>query len=340
MSHLLSTREDGTVEMAYSSTGGVPWHGLGTKLDGPVTSAEAIKAAHLDWEMVTNPVYHYPEPGDMKVVPNKMAVMRKDTQNEYAVASNRYTPLQNTEAFKFFDVVVGAGQAIYHTTGALEGGKRVWILAQLPGTLQVSQKDKIEKYVLLMNSHDTSTPLTVMFTPIRVVCNNTLSMALSDKSQKSFRARHTTNILNKAVDARKVLGLADAYFENFMAGVEQLASAAFNDAQMKEFTYSLFALDPEKSIADQRKNKEYEADVVMDLFKHGRGNDLVGVRNTKWAALNSVTEYIDHHAPSGRKSESGQLHTAVANADRLSSAWLGHGAVVKQQAWDLLFSMN
>ncbi|MEK6860792.1 MAG: DUF932 domain-containing protein [Nanoarchaeota archaeon] len=337
MPHELSIREDGTVEMMY--VGETPWTGLGTKLLTPATSKEAIEAAHLNWPIITNPVYRNVSVAQFEQIPNMNAIVRLDTQTVFQVASNKYTPLQNVDAFKFFDAVVGSGQAIYHTAGALFGGRRVWILAKLPGELRVTDNDILEKYILLVNSHDGTHALTMKFTPIRVVCNNTLSVALHGNSQ-SFYARHTPSIINRVVEARELLGLSEAYFENFMLGANKLVEKEFTRQDMNKFVFDLFELDVSKTIDEQRKNKEYAAEKVLDLFSNGRGNNLDGVTNTAWAAWNSVAEYSDYFSPVGHSVKTGLLNTPEVAAKRLGSSWFGRGALLKQKSWDMLLNLD
>ena len=330
----LTINSDGQIEMFY--TGEAPWHRLGTEVSLALTSEEAIKAANMDWNVVTRPVlYTTPDSFIPKEIPNRVAVVREDTNEVFTVASDRYTPLPNRKAFEFFDSVVGAGQAIYHTAGTINGGKKLWILAKLDGELKVTNNDILHKYILLGSSHDSSMPLSMMFTTVRVVCSNTFSLAL-DMNQKSngikFTAKHTPSISTKAVSARQTLDLAEAYFENMMVGINGLVEHEWSSIDMKSFTYTLYDLDVDKSIEEQRKNKAYAADKVIDLFSNGRGNGT----NTKWDAFNAVTEYVDYNRPVGHKVETGESNSLEVVNKRLNDAWYGSGADLKQRAWDLL----
>ena len=330
----LTINSDGQIEMFY--TGEAPWHRLGTEVSHALTSEEAIKAANMDWNVVTRPVlYTTPDSFIPKEIPNRVAVVREDTNEVFTVASDRYTPLPKRKAFEFFDSVVGAGQAIYHTAGTINGGKKLWILAKLDGELKVTNNDILHKYILLGSSHDSSMPLSMMFTTVRVVCSNTFSLAL-DMNQKSngikFTAKHTPSISTKAVSARQTLDLAEAYFENMMVGINGLVEHEWSSIDMKRFTYTLFDLDVDKSIEEQRKNKAYAADKVIDLFSNGRGNGT----NTKWDAFNAVTEYVDYNRPVGHKVETGESNSLEVVNKRLNDAWYGSGADLKQRAWDLL----
>jgi phage/plasmid-like protein (TIGR03299 family) len=154
MAHKLHI-ENGRASMMY--VGKEPWHGLGTKLDGPVTSEEAIKAANLDWVVEKKPLVAY-DGKHAHPVGNRYAIVRKDCYGQpkpvFGIVGADYTPLQNRDAFAFFDRIVGRGAAIYHTAGALGDGERVWMLAKLPNPIHVAGDDVTDKFLLLSNSHD------------------------------------------------------------------------------------------------------------------------------------------------------------------------------------------
>jgi len=150
-----------------------PWHGLGTRLENAATSAEAIKAAGLDWNVTKQPLFLE---GGMQLE-RALATVREDTGAVLGVVGKVYQPLQNKDAFSFFDAVVGIKEAMYHTAGALGKGECVWILAKLPGVVRVVGDDITEKYLLLTNRHDGWGSATVMFTPIRVVCQSAIRSA-------------------------------------------------------------------------------------------------------------------------------------------------------------------
>ena len=322
------TNTNGRDEMFY--TGKPPWHGLGTKLEGPATAAEAIAAASLDWTVEMVPVYL---DGGVEI-PGKKAVVRGDTGLVMNVMSDRYTPLQNVDAFAFFDAVVGAGEAIYHTAGSLQGGRKVWALAKLPGDIKVTGDDVLEKYILLANSHDGSLAVTMQLTAVRVVCANTMSVALG--SGQKFRALHTPNVISKANEAREFLGLTEVYFENLMAGVNRLVETKMNKAKVDEMVFKVFGLDETKAIAEQHFLPRHAAETVKELFHTGIGNDLKGVKGTAWAAYNAVTEYIDHVRPQGVRLDTARSTAGELGSKRLESAWFGNGAKIKQSAWDIL----
>ena len=190
MPHELSFAENGEAEMFY--VGPEPWHRRGQKLDGPATAREAIEAAHLDWTVELQPIYRGGTDGSMNVVPDRYAIVMTDNQKMFDIVSSDYEIVQNVENFDLFEGVIGQGQAVYHTAGALRDGRVVFILAKLPDTIEVVKNDPIEKFILLSTSHDRTKSLEMAITPIRVVCMNTSALR--------WRAHDTGSRLNTRPD--------------------------------------------------------------------------------------------------------------------------------------------
>lgn len=171
MTHNLATTNDRTA-MMYA--GDVPWHGLGTRLAEPATAEEAIREASLDYQVELDRM----TTSSGAPIPRRKAVVRRDTGDVLGVVGNAFVPVQNRECFSFLDQVVADGEVCYHTAGALGRGERIWLLAKLPNEIRIKNSDDVtEKYLLLSNSHDGTSALRVFFTPIRVVCQNTLTLA-------------------------------------------------------------------------------------------------------------------------------------------------------------------
>ncbi len=329
----LTTRADGTVEMAYTSK--KPWHGLGVEVDHPMTSAEAIELAGLDWEVAARPAYVINK-GKQTRIPGKQAIQRMDNLEVFDISSTRYKPVQNHEAFTFFDGVVGAGEAVYETAGSLRGGRKVWILAKLPGDLNIGDGDLLQKYILLANSHDRSMPMTMKITPIRVVCNNTLELSLTHQGGRQVKFRHTANILNKMNNTREFLGLVDAHFELFMQQVNRMVDLQFTEGDVREVAAAAIELDLDSN--DQSKAKVAVVDRISELFYTGQGSNLLTASGTGWGAFNAVTEFVDHEwAVNGSKNKESN---ALAVTDRrLNSSWFGSGQGVRQRAWDKVLQL-
>lgn len=226
--------QNGQASMFYINE--VPWHGLGTKLDKPATAQEAITVAHLDWKVVKLPLFA----GSKRIpVPDRFAVVRRTgdliakTDPVLGIVSNEYTPLQNRDAFAFFDPIVGQNAAIYHTAGALGQGERVWILAKLPGHIRVVGDDITEKYLLLSNSHDGKSSVQIKFTPVRVVCQNTLTLALNDGS--CWRVSHHSDIHQRLKQAHEMLGLIKIRFDDMEQSFQAMSRVKMNGDRLTEY---------------------------------------------------------------------------------------------------------
>lgn len=327
--------------MAY--VGRVPWHGLGVQIDSKaMTAAEAIEAAGLDWLVSTTPIYTKSSTFQSGTAPwqdqidsynritGKMAVVREDTGDILGMVSEKYKCVQNTECFKFFDSIVGAGEAVYQTVGSLFEGRKVWILAHMGnGEYKLDNGDLIESYVLLDTSHDGSSALRMRHTPVRVVCANTLGAALTNEAQ--FYARHTAGIAGRVSEARDVLGLNKVYMERFMAECNQIADKAFSSQQMERFTYKMLKLDPDKDINLQHGISAVAGEKMIELFHTGLGNK----GETRWDAFNAVTEFADFYKGSRAIDSIGSTDDDVV-AKRLQSSWFGEGQGMRGKAWNIL----
>jgi len=301
-----------------------PWHGLGKKLEKVATSAEAIIAAGLNWVVNKTPVLYQKVGGFIEPVADQYVVVRADNQKPLGVVGKQYKVLQNKEAFSFFDAVVGVKEAMYHTAGALGDGERVWILAKLPGYIRVGGDDVSEKFLLLVNTHDGTTAARMMFTPIRVVCQNTLNIALGGTEAKAS-IRHTTNMGIKIDDVRKTLQIVNARFTMFEDAAKKLAVTQLTGDAWKSYLIGLKLASDEDDATTRMKNITEE---VSRLFESGKGADMKTAKGTAWGAFNAVAEYVDYVRGSD-KIES-----------RAKSLLFGSGADLKQRAWDAAIALT
>lgn len=320
MSHELSINKKGEAEM-FSGNNEVPWHGLGTVVAGQLIAKQAIKAAKLDWEVFSEPIITQV---GQQPVEGFMATVRKDSKYPLGIVKNRYEIVQNSEAFEFFDNVVGAGQAVYDTAGALYGGRRIWIMAKLPKSLFIDgrEKDEIERRVLLYTSHDGSVSLSMQVVATRVVCWNTLSAALSG-AQNCVKIRHTKNATNKIEEAQHALKIVHAYYDKLDEVLNVLNKQEMNDKDMGRFTKVLLPTVDDKEASKRIQNMR---DDLVVLFGKGKGN----LGQSRWDALNAVTEFVDHQ----RSTRGGKKEGAAET--RFISSQFGSGAILKNRAFDLL----
>lgn len=326
--------------IAYA--GETPWHRLGTHLgEENVTGAHMQLAAGLGWEVAKVPVF-YARDGAMLPVPDQFTLTRDDTRESLgAVVGSKYTPFQNTALFSFLESLRAEGDVRFHTAGSLMGGRKVWALAQVAGELKVKRNgstDTLAPFILGYSTHDGSACITARLTTIRVVCWNTLSMALREGGQPEFRVRHTVSASERTADAARVLGLmADEVV------AEQEVLQGLSDTAMPMHDFALFASqvltgedDPDKARqtmrdAEGRSASLYErkGDSLLGLFREGRGNQ----GTSRYDALNAVTEYVDGiHARPGKWSS--------MDDETLGKAWnaamFGMGEATKRRAYALL----
>ena len=311
-----------------------PWHGIGTELDHPATAAEAIKAAKLDWEVQAFPIYAgVPDINDnSKIneyipVEDTRATVRMDTKAALGVVGRLYTPIQNVDAFGFFDSVVGEGKAMYHVCGALGKGETIWILAKMPGDLRVLKTDDIiEKYLLLSNSHNGMSTMKMFFTPIRVVCQNTLSAANSEVEQSGrdmVRIKHLPGLHEKVEAAKIVLGLVDRTYAELQQAYNKLANYQVNDDWLDIYIRAVIPAKNENEVSTRTINIR---DGIGSRFE-SESNSLPGIKGSAWAAYNAVTEWTDHFSIYSKEKRD--------TTARLSSIWLGCGSELKKRAFDI-----
>ena len=213
-----------------------PWHGLGTEVQEAPTSADALICAGLDWEVIQENVYT--EGGIL--VPGYRVNLRSTDSAALGIVSDRYKVVQNEAAFQFTDDLLGAG-VTYETAGALQGGRKVWMLARMPHRYIIAG-DEIAPYLVVMNSHDGSSGIKVAMTPIRVVCQNTLNLALNS-AKRIWTTKHTENVMSRVYEAQETLGLAEKYMGELGRGIDTLSRIKLTDKKVAEFMQEFFPVD-------------------------------------------------------------------------------------------------
>lgn len=308
---------DGNAQMFYVGSE-VPWHGLGTPLEQPPTVKDAIRLAGLDWKVASKPLVM--EGTDTRVP--AFANVRESDGKVLGVVGPSYKPLQNLAAFEWFQPFLDSGEVELHTAGSLRDGKRVWILAKIVGDpIEVVKDDVVDRFLLLSNSHDGTLAVRCGFSPIRVVCMNTLSVAHSSKTSKLLRVRHT----DKTMDALKVVrDTMNVVNQEFLATSEQyklLAKHRIPD--LKEYVRLVF--NPVLEPAVKQENAEDQEDGILRIFsrieKHYEKEciDTPAIEGSIWAGYNAVTSFLTHER--GRSVDT-----------RLDSLWFGASHKANQQA--------
>ncbi len=320
MAHNLEERE-GQASMFF--TGDVPWHQLGRHLNKPATAAEAMEAARLDYNVVKRPMKAIINGHKYSDVPNAFATVRTDSNQVLGVVGARYEPVQNRDAFNFFDPLVDRNEAIYHTAGVLGRGEKIWLLAKLPDYIKVGKKnDPVEKFVLLSNSHDGSSHIRVKMTPVRVVCNNTLTAALSG-TESEVLIKHTASATDKLREAHKVLELTNQLYKELDYIFNRMALRKVTSSQLIEYVKTLV---PDNPIAESNTRTENTRNHIIGL--HDTVQDASMHRGTLFGAYNAVSEFTDHYT--GQKDLNKQL----------KSIWFGgSGEQLKRRAYQLAEAM-
>ena len=223
----------------------VPWHGLGTVTDDVLTSKEAIVAGGLDWNVGLHSLYAQIGK-DKKKVPDRFAVVRDTDSRILGTVGTKYTPFQNAEAFSFTDTLVDSGEAKYETAGSLRNGRVVFLTMKVPEQILVGGEDAHDLYILLRTSHDGSKAVSVMVTPVRVVCMNTLSVAISGAKQK-WSMPHVSTLEGKIQEARDTIGLTFKYTQEFISLGEDLMSLKVSDQMLRHLLEDTLPVRPNAS---------------------------------------------------------------------------------------------
>lgn len=323
------------------------WHGIGTVLAQPPTVAEAIKLAGLDWDvhlcplelssaaLAANPAFMasngtaYPDTEHFAVL---RKVQRPDPTEAtdgdgglpsaeelriLGVVGKGFVPLQNSEAFAWFQPLVDSGLVTIEAAGSLRGGRRVWVLAKVKGlAAEVITGDPVEQYILLAHGHDGSLSIRCGLTLTRVVCSNTLQGAISSDQSRLVAIAHRAHAKTALDGVREMMLAAQANFRDLFGKLVELSKRPCDDATLATFARMVFS--PE----DTEKGAPRIVARVGELFQAGRGSDIPGVRGTLWGAYNAITEFVTHE----------QGKTADARVER---AWFGEGAQLAKRALEV-----
>jgi phage/plasmid-like protein (TIGR03299 family) len=347
MAHEIDTS---TGRAAVFVTGEPAWHQLGTVIAEAATSAEAIHLAALDWTVTQEPIYR----GNGQRIIDRVANARSDTGAVLGVVSTSYQVFQNVECFDFMDALVADRLAMFETAGALKEGRQIWMLARIPRELRAAGSDIIDPYVLLTTGHDGLHALKMIPTSVRVVCNNTLNLALRKAAGKEgFTLLHSKNLQARVEEARRKLGLVIERLDRFEEQIQALAKAPLTEGQARDYWDVLFptgrlrrrtptapvvgtdgaALLDDTVISDGEQERgrlwKRNALIVEQLLENyqSSSNTLPGIRDTAWAAFNAVSQWVDHQSPVRGKDR-------LTQADhRMHSIFFGRGDELKQQAF-------
>lgn len=275
-----------------------PWHHLGIKVEDSPTSEDAIRLAGLDWNVEQREMFL----ADGSKVPDAFANVRDKDNRVLGVVGNRYSIVQNSEAFSFTDSLIGEG-CQYETAGSLRDGKQIWLLAHLPEAIQIAGDD-VMPYLCFTNTHDGTGSVKVFTTGIRVVCNNTLNQALSN-AKRTWSVRHTGSIETKLAVATETLNLANNYMAELKKECEELALKPVDKDKVIEFIKFVV---PEEEDMSQRQKTNIR-DIRNDIwYRYTYAPDLRDRGQNCLRFLNAVSDTVSHKEPTRRTANYDENH--------------------------------
>lgn len=305
MAHMIET-------IAYA--GEVPWHGLGVKVPADLSPAQMLDKAGLNWTVEKTPAFA--NIGGKQVSVGWSALTRSSDNSILSVVSNDWNPVQNSEAFEFFDEYCRVGDMEMHTAGSLRDGQIVWGLAKVKDSFDLFKGDQVDSYLLFTNPHKFGQCIDVRFTPIRVVCNNTLTLSLSQKSDRVVKKNHRTEF--NAAEVKQTLGIATEKLAKYKEMAAFLGSKRYTEETAKQYFNTVFpVIAYNKEKGPQRKELSKSATRALEVLDTQPGARFA--EGSWWQAFNAVTYLTDHEI--GRSQDT-----------RLQSAWFGANKNLKIKA--------
>lgn len=342
--HAIEEFTDGTA--AFFSNREVPWHRLGLVTEGALTANEALKAAQLDWQVhktddpIAAPVLT-PEGLELIAYDDKFLTYRTNPKTGklegLGVVGKQYTPIQNSEAFAFLNNLVDEHGAVFETAGSLHHGRKVFMSMKMPTSMTIGGRDQIDLYLVAWNSHDGLSAFNVVATPIRVVCQNTLTAAIS-RAKSSWSIRHTASATSQVQAARDTMGLTFAYSQAFEAEAEALIAQGMKDKEFAKFVESLVPMPTPKPGDTEvtqrvRNNVDQTRNEIVGLWKAPTQDNITG---TKWAAWNAVTEWADWVKPVKGADDQGEARAKRIVTDLSDPTRASQPLGIKRKAWKML----
>lgn len=308
MAHMIET-------MAYA--GETPWHGLGVPVPADLSPEQMLKKAELDWTVRKVPAYAMV--AGKPVAVGRSALVRDSDDTILDVVSDDWNVLQNHEAFEFFHDFVANGDMEMHTAGSLRNGQLVWALAKVHDSFELFKGDQVDSYLLFSNPHKYGWSIDVRFTPIRVVCNNTLTLSLNTASKNFVKISHRRQFSGDEV--KETLGIAKEKLAKYKEMAQFLGGKKYNVVDLTKYFKQVF---PVTGGPDKKKEMSVSASKALDVIHTQPGAKFA--EGSWWSAFNTVTYMVDHVL--GRSQD-----------NRLTSAWFGNGKKVKSDALELAVEM-
>lgn len=305
---------NGQAQMAYA--GDLPWHGLGVQVPADLTPEQMMKAAGLDWEVEKFPAFA--EVNGKRVDTGRSALVRTTDNKFLDIVGDDWNPVQNAEAFAFFNEFIAAGDMQMHTAGSLKEGRNIWALAKVNDSFEINGDDKVEGYLLFSNPHQYGKTVDVRFTPIRVVCNNTLTMSLNGRVERMFKMNHRQKFDSDLV--KEVLGVSKEKLAKYKEMAEFLSNKRYTNESIVEYFNRVFPMLSRKTEEKATELQSRAAKTAFEVLETQPGAEYAP--GSWWQAANAVTYSTDHVL--GRSADT-----------RLTSAWFGANQRRKLAAMNL-----
>lgn len=316
----------GKAAIAY--TGEKPWHGLGAEMTAGQTLEQWQDAAGLKWDALDAPVCFRPaadgEFSRERIVDDKKVIYRSDTLKALGVVGSRYQVVQPAQVVSFYDDLCDRYGYAMETMGALKDGRVIWALAKTGMGHKIQGIDEVQAYLLLTTSFDGSSATQGKFTDVRVVCNNTLSMAMGKSGTKSVSVRHNTAFDAASVKAN--LGVGEIW-QAHMAKLEKLATTQVDPREQVDFLLKVYHDITSKSVDANKPNVERTMRRLSGILTQAPGATMPTAFGTLYGLVNAVTYDVDHSP------------RAHSDEGRMASAWMGAGDNLKTKALDLAVDM-
>ena len=282
---------------AFVDAFGPAWHLKGQVFGRQMTSEECIREALLDFQVGKLPAQITLPDGTVRQIPGKYGTYRTDTGQPFGTVGGRYEIVQNVEAFEFFDAIVGKGEAIYETAGALYNGESIFITAKLPDYIKVG-KDEIEKYIFLKSTHDGSGSIVAAFSSTRIVCANTLNVALGNMTNK-VSIRHTKDAKLKLQQAHRIMGISNQLSKELEEAFNVMAKKSITDDKVKDLIKQIIAPKIKEEATEEEKEllSTRSLNKINEVFAYTMGHHTQQTEATKgtvFGFLNGITGYYQN----------------------------------------------
>lgn len=295
------------------------WHMLGTVVETAQTSEEAIKLAGLDYNVEKQKIYI----NGNREVNDYYATVRTDLNLPLGIVGNKYTVLQNVNAFKFVDDIVGKKEAIFETAGALKNGERIWLTCKLPNKMVIGNDDVADLYFMLTNNHNGKSSIEMLFTPTFVVCNNTFRMAMNNGKRKQ-KVKHTANLLDKMNNAVDLMGITRFNIQQIEEAAKAMVNVNLNDKQIRKLIE--MAMQPQIEQISEEDFSTRFINLVDDVFEYATTDSsqlIVERKGTLWGAVQGINGYYNN------------VKSYKTREDKFNSLIYNTGALNSTRAWDL-----